>query len=701
MDYMASFKEISPQQLEFSIKVLRCDRSMEQYQRLILTSRSRKEESFYGFGEQHSSVDHKGQKVPILIREQGKGRVASSATTLWSSTINILAGDSLSSSCVVPFYMTSDNRGFYLTNTEYSSFDLQNPDRIVVRVNATTMTARLIDGSSLLDLLTEYTSYAGRAQPLPSWVGQGAIAEIQGGEEKVRHIVQQLRDHRVPLAALCIPDWTGQLQSVQLQQQQQPSYNVLGRTCYTFEHDIRTYPDWINLIQDLTQKTIPANALSDGSNEGDTVAATLAVTTDDDNVGNEEDKEDMKIPTDTIKEQQPKTPTSTTPVRVLVSISPFLSELKNTTKQSEFFDQASSQGYLVQTTGHTTYTLSPQPGNHVGMVDLSNPDARQWLKSVLKKQVFDNGISGYLADYGHTLPMDSNHLQLFSKKDALTYHNQYAEDWAKLHEELFKEYDLDDDNAVCFVRSGFTRSPGKIQSLWTGDHNVSWDQHDGIKSAVTAMITAGLSGFSVSHCDIGGYITADGGMLGTRMTRSRELLHRWMELAAFTPVFRTSEGLIPRSNAQFYDNEESYMQLAHTAELFVILAPYRKQLFKDAKSKGWPLVRHLVLYYPQDSVVQNMTWQQFLLGSALMVAPTLSPVAYVKVYFPKDNRNITWRHIWTGKTYDADGSYHAVDTPMGQPAAFVMEPRDDQPGATELQQLLKFASSYHDTHTTT
>lgn len=143
------------------------------------------------------------------------------------------------------------------------------------------------------------------------------------------------------------------------------------------------------------------------------------------------------------------------------------------------------------------------------------------------------------------------------------------------------------------------------------------------------------------------------------------------------------------------------MHLAHTANLFVTLAPYRTQLLKEAKTKGWPLIRHLVLYYPQDGIVQKISWQQFLLGSALMVAPTLSPASYVKVYFPKDDRNITWRHIWTGKTYDADGSYQAVDTPMGQPAAFVMEPRDDQPGGSELQQLLRFASSYYDAHTTT
>lgn len=40
-----------------------------------------------------------------------------------------------------------------------------------------------------------------------------------------------------------------------------------------------------------------------------------------------------------------------------------------------------------------------------------------------------------------------------------------------------------------------------------------------------------------------------------RMTRTKELLFRWLELAVFTAAFRTSEGIIPSLNAQFYDDE--------------------------------------------------------------------------------------------------------------------------------------------------
>ncbi|SAM05871.1 hypothetical protein [Absidia glauca] len=692
MDYKLSFKEISPKQLELSVTVLNIDRPMEMYQRLLLTGLSRKEESFYGFGEQFHTVDHKGQKVPILVRGQGKGRTGSSASTLWSSTFNILAGDSLSSNCVAPFYMTSDNRGFYLTNSEYASFDLQHPDRVVVRVNSKSLEVRFIDGASLLDLLTEYTTYTGRAQSLPDWISQGAITEIQGGQEKVRQIVQRLAFYNVPLAAVCISDWTGrQLLSTsppneqQQQQRRRSSSSSANRssvtpTLYTLDHDPQTYPDWLNLIQELTHKKI-----SKGDAGEESLAATLAVTSDNDS--DDGTSKQHQQPT-----TQPKS--SSPPIRVLVSISPFLSD--TAADSLNLYDHAKEAGYLVGPTDHQhPARVAPQIGNNVAMLDLTNPDARQWLKCILKKQIFDKGVSGYIADHGNILPMDPS-IKLFAGQDAAAYHNRYAESWAGLHMELFKEFDLDDNDAVCFVQSGFTRSPGKIQALSTGDHTVTWSQQDGIKSAVTAMVTAGLSGFSVSHCDIGGYLTVAGGYPGTKMTRNRELLFRWMELAAFTPIFKTTEGLIPEVNAQFYDNEESYSHLAHTANLFVSLAPYRKQLFKEAQTKGWPLIRHLILYYPQDDKVKQMTWQQFLLGSALMVAPTLSPASFVKVYFPKDSRNITWRHIWTDKVYDSDGSYQAVDTPLGQPAAFVMEPRDGETGGDCLGPLLKFAALYSD-----
>lgn len=59
--------------------------------------------------------------------------------------------------------------------------------------------------------------------------------------------------------------------------------------------------------------------------------------------------------------------------------------------------------------------------------------------------------------------------------------------------------------------------------MWAGDQNVAWDEHDGIKSAVTGMLSGGFSGFAITHSDIGGYTTISAPPT-LELVRSKELL---------------------------------------------------------------------------------------------------------------------------------------------------------------------------------
>jgi alpha-glucosidase (family GH31 glycosyl hydrolase) len=135
------------------------------------------------------------------------------------------------------------------------------------------------------------------------------------------------------------------------------------------------------------------------------------------------------------------------------------------------------------------------------------------------------------------------------------------------------------------------------------------------------------------------------------------------------------------------------MHFAHTAKLFTVISEYRKTVLKEAYEKGWPVMRHPVFYYPNDKIARELTYQQFLIGSSLMVAPVMAPSAtYVKVYFPRDAQKVTWRHIWSGKYYPGDGTYKPVDAPVGQPAIFIKEPRSDD---GLLNNLLDYATTYY------
>ena len=54
-------------------------------------------------------------------------------------------------------------------------------------------------------LLTAYTSYSGRMQPLPTWItAGGAVVSMTGGTETISGYYRTLKDNAVPMAALFV-----------------------------------------------------------------------------------------------------------------------------------------------------------------------------------------------------------------------------------------------------------------------------------------------------------------------------------------------------------------------------------------------------------------------------------------------------------------------------------------------------------------
>lgn len=222
--------------------------------------------------------------------------------------------------------------------------------------------------------------------------------------------------------------------------------------------------------------------------------------------------------------------------RVLIYTSPFLADPSGKDNhRRNLFAEAKEKGYLVEDSGGGSYMIRITDFS-AAMVDLTNPEARQWMKEIIQEELIGIGASGWMADFGEGLPYDA---VLYSGESAASYHNRYAEEWAALNREAIREAGREDD-LVFFTRSGYTKSPGESTLFWLGDQLVSWDRHDGIKTAVVGLLSSGLSGYSLNHSDIGGYTAIDSRFL--KYHRSKELFLRWTELAAFTTVFRTHEG---------------------------------------------------------------------------------------------------------------------------------------------------------------
>jgi len=234
-----------------------------------------------------------------------------------------------------------------------------------------------------------------------------------------------------------------------------------------------------------------------------------------------------------------------------------------------------------------------------------------------------------------------------------------------VNREAIREASREDD-VVFFNRSGYTRSPEYSTLFWLGDQLVDWDEHDGIKSAVTGLLSSGLSGYSLQHSDIGGYTAIDHPLL--KYHRSKELLMRWAELAAFTTVYRTHEGNRPEVNHQVYSDEETLRHFSRFAGVYAAWKPYRMELVEEASKTGLPVVRHPLIHYPEDPEVYGLEYQ-YMVGSEFMVAPVLDPdERSVEVYLPAGR----WVHLWSGENYGSSeaGVRVTVKAPIGEPAVF-------------------------------
>jgi alpha-glucosidase len=348
-------------------------------------------------------------------------------------------------------------------------------------------------------------------------------------------------------------------------------------------------------------------------------------------------------------------------VAVMVYASPYLANISGLkpNMRRNLFQEASSKGYLIKNASGEPY-LVLSTDFYFGMLDLTNPAARDWYKGVLKTQVLGAGAKGWMADFGEGLPYDA----VLANGDAALVHNHYPELWAGLNRELVDE---SNNELVFFSRAAYSASPAYATLFWEGDQLVDWSREDGLKSAVTGLNTGGLSGMTFNHSDIGGYTTVSNPVLNIH--RSRELLYRWMEMSAFTLIFRTHEGNQPDKNIQFYTDAESLDVFARWAKIYAVLFDYRKALVAESYQTGLPVVRHPFIHYPADPETWKITYQEFMLGADFLIAPVTDPGAkQVSAYLPQGE----WVHLWSGKTYPG-GQYVSVPAPIGQPGVFYLQ----------------------------
>lgn len=180
-------------------------------------------------------------------------------------------------------------------------------------------------------------------------------------------------------------------------------------------------------------------------------------------------------------------------IKVLGYINPFL------TTNTALCDTALSRHYVVHNAQNQPYAIATTT-RKAYLIDLTNPAACTWYK-IIKHNLIEAGLSGWMADYAEWLPTDA---KLFSGEDATLYHNRYATDWAKLNRQAIDEAG-ETGKIVFFNRAGYSYANKYSTLFWFGDQLTDWGKNDGIHAALTGMLSGGISGIALNHSDIGGY----------------------------------------------------------------------------------------------------------------------------------------------------------------------------------------------------
>jgi alpha-glucosidase len=337
-------------------------------------------------------------------------------------------------------------------------------------------------------------------------------------------------------------------------------------------------------------------------------------------------------------------------IRFLGYVNPYLAV------DGSLFSEAEAAGYFATDENGNT-ALVDFGEFDCGVVDFTNPDAAAWFaERVIGQNMIDYGLSGWMADFGEYLPIDVN---LANGVDAKIMHNAWPTLWAEVNARAVESRGKTGE-ILFFMRAGFAGVQRHCPLLWAGDQSVDFTRHDGLVTVISGALSSGLLGNAYHHSDIGGYTSLFGNV------RTAELVMRWAEMGAFTPVMRTHEGNRPRDNLQIDQDPEVLAHFARMTQVYVHLVPYLKALVAEASTQGLPVQRPLFLHFEDDARTYAIQ-DAYLYGADLLVAPvSQAGKTEWSTYLPA---GVDWIHVWTNETFSG-GRDVTVPAPFGQPPAF-------------------------------
>jgi alpha-D-xyloside xylohydrolase len=339
--------------------------------------------------------------------------------------------------------------------------------------------------------------------------------------------------------------------------------------------------------------------------------------------------------------------------RVCVWTNPYIAQM------SSLFTEAKEKGYLIKRPDGSVWQWDLwQPG--MAIVDFTNPDACTWFQSKLQKLI-DIGVDSFKTDFGERIPTDVIYKD---GSDPMRMHNYYPYLYNKTVFELLER--KPNKETVVFARSA-TAGCQKFPIHWGGDNESTFESMAG---TLRGGLSMALSGFGYWSHDIGGF----------EGTPNPDVFKRWVAfglLSSHSRLHGSGSYRVP----WLIDDEASVVTKFFT-DLKISLMPYILKMAEIAHREGIPMMRPMMMEFPEDPTCLYLD-RQYMLGESILVAPIFNSDGVADFYLPEGK----WTSLITSESV-VGGSWRSEKHGYTSLPLYILESTLTENGA-ELNPVMK------------
>ncbi len=314
-------------------------------------------------------------------------------------------------------------------------------------------------------------------------------------------------------------------------------------------------------------------------------------------------------------------------IKICVWINPYIAQ------KSRLFDEGMKNGYFIKKTNGDIWQWDKWQAG-MAIVDFTNPDAISWYQGYLK-ELLSQGVDVFKTDFGERIP--SKGVKFFDGSDPKKMHNYYTLLYNKVVTEAIADV-KGEKEALVFARSATVGSQC-YPVHWGGD---SSSNYSSMAETLRSGLSFGMSGFGYWSHDISGF----------EASATPDLYRRWTQFGLLSSHSRY-HGSTTYKVPWLY-GEKSVENTKKYTNLKLKLLPYLMAMSNEVHYHGTPILRSMVLEFPDDPGCEDLD-MQYMLGSNLLVAPIFNDQGLATFYVPKAEG--TWISILAGKAYEGGKWY--------------------------------------------